>query len=212
MDLANGRHGAPNGGVAAGAEETVVRRRKQMELVREAIHGLLDERRRDCQGEEKGLAARQQLQEEEEGLLSSLLTKLDALEGDPDSGISEPRSLHPNHQPRKGESSDEEVGLADVAKDLNKIKRQNTVTHLLLGAVIVLTAVWQVNEVSFLLWVQRKLSNPFKSLGDMIKSSLTLKGRKPMIESSPLPPVGVPDISRADLPMLVIGSTEDMDR
>jgi hypothetical protein len=76
MDLANGRHGAPNGGVAAGAEETVVRRRKQMELVREAIHGLLDERRRDCQGEEKGLAARQQLQEEEEGLLSSLLTKV----------------------------------------------------------------------------------------------------------------------------------------
>ena len=104
------------------------------------------------------------------------------------------------------------MGLADIAKDLGKIKRQNTVTHLLLGAVIVLTAVWQVNEVSFLLWVQRKLSNPFKSLGDMIKSSLTLKGRKPVIESSPLPPVGVPDVSRADLPMLVIGSTEDMNR
>jgi hypothetical protein len=101
------------------------------------------------------------------------------------------------------------VELADIARDLNKIKRQNTVTHLLLGAVIVLTAVWQVNEVSFLLWVQRKLSNPFKSLGDMIKGSLKLKGRRPVIESSPLPPVGVPDISRADLPLFVIGSTED---
>ena len=142
-----------------------------------------------------------------------LLYQLDALEGDPDSGgVSEPHSPHPDHQPGKGESGGEEVGLADVAKDLGKIKRQNTVTHLLLGVVIVLTAVWQVNEVSFLLWVQRKLSNPFKSLGDMIKSSLTLKGRKPVIESSPLPLVGVPDVSRADLPMLVIGSTEDMNR
>jgi len=143
-----------------------------------------------------------------------LLYQLDALEGDPDSGVSEPRSPHPDHQPGEGGSSsgEEKVGLADIAKDLGKIKRQNTVTHLLLGAVIVLTAVWQVNEVSFLLWVQRKLSNPFKSLGDMIKSSLTLKGRKPVIESSPLPPVGVPDVSRADLPMLVIGSTEDMNR
>ncbi|OEL13933.1 hypothetical protein BAE44_0025048 [Dichanthelium oligosanthes] len=221
MDLANGRDDAPNGGV--GAEETVGRRKK-VELVREAIHGFLEEKRRGGQ------------EEEEEGLLSSLLTKqnepghepasclyfdddlfsfdtavrLDAVERDQDSDILEPHSLHPNDQQSgKGENSNKEVELANIAKDLNKIKRQNTITHLLLGTVIVLTAVWQVNEVSFLLWVQSKLSNPFKSLGDMIKGSLKLKGRKPVIESSPLPPVGVPDVSRADLPSLVIGSTED---
>lgn len=115
--------------------------------------------------------------------------------------------MHPNHQPTKAAEMSKEVELGNIAKDLSKIKRQNTITHLLLGAVIVLTAVWQVNEASFLLWVQRKLSNPFKSLGDMIKASLKLKGRKPaVIESSPLPPVGVPDVGRADLPMLVIGS------
>ena len=75
MDLPNGRHGAPNGGVAAaGAEETVVwmKKKKQVELVREAIHGLLEEKTRSGQG----LASRQQLQEEEQGLLSSLLTKV----------------------------------------------------------------------------------------------------------------------------------------
>ncbi|KAF8686212.1 hypothetical protein HU200_043593 [Digitaria exilis] len=209
MDMANGRDDAPimNGGVRASAEETVGRRKK-VELVREAIHGLLEEKRTDFHGEENVLAPRRQ--QDEEGLLSSLLTKLDALERDPDSGILEPHSLHPNHQPAtaKAEMS-KEVELGNIAKDLNKIKRQNTITHLLLGAVIVMTAVWQVNEVSFLLWVQRKLSNPFKSLGDMIKASLKLKGRKPVIESSPLPPVGVPDVSHAHLPMLVIGSTVD---
>ena len=78
MDLPNGRHGAaPNGGVAgagAGAEETTVMRmkKKQVVLVREAIHGLLEEKTRSGQG----LASRQQLQEEEQGLLSSLLTKV----------------------------------------------------------------------------------------------------------------------------------------
>ncbi|CAN6278641.1 unnamed protein product [Urochloa humidicola] len=224
MDLPNGRGDAPtpNGGV--GAEETAAVRRKkaQAQLVRETIHGLLEEKRKDGRhGEEEkeDLPARQR-QEEEECLLSSLLTKLDALEGDPDSGISEeqPHTSHQNDQPagRVGESSgkeeEEEAELAGIARDLGKIKRQNVVTHLLLGAVIVLTAVWQVNEVSFLLWVQRKMSNPFKSLGDMLKASLKLKGRKPVaIESSPLPPVGVPEVGRADLPSLIIGSSEDMD-
>ncbi|CAN6238215.1 unnamed protein product [Urochloa humidicola] len=217
MDLPNGRGDAPtpNGGV--GAEETAAVRRKkaQAQLVRETIHGLLEEKRKDGRhGEEEkeDLPARQR-QEEEERLLSSLLTKLDALEGDPDSGISEEQlhSSHQNGQPA-GRGEEEEAELAGIARDLGKIKRQNVVTHLLLGAVIVLTAVWQVNEVSFLLWVQRKMSNPFKSLGDMLKASLKLKGRKPVaIESSPLPPVGVPEVGRADLPSLIIGSSEDMD-
>ena len=136
------------------------------------------------------------------------------LENDTDSDILEPNSSHLDHEPAgKGEQSKEVVELADIAKDLNKIKRQNMITHLLLGTVIVLTAVWQVNEVSFLLWVQSKLSNPFKSLGDMIKGSLIkLRGRRPVLESSPLPLAGVPDVSRADLPTLVIGSTEDRAR
>lgn len=167
-----------------GAEEKM--RRKKVELAQEVIHGFLG-KRKDGQGGE-----------------------LDELEKDADSGIVEPHAFQPDpHQPGKGEQS-KEVELAGIAKDLNKIKRQNTITHLLLGTVIVLTAVWQVNEVSFLLWVQNSLRNPFKSLGDMIKGSLKLRRRKPVIESSPLPPVGVPDVSRADLPTFAIGGTEHM--
>ncbi|KAK3154179.1 hypothetical protein QOZ80_2BG0187260 [Eleusine coracana subsp. coracana] len=163
MDLANGRHDVPNGGV---------------------VH---------AEDEKKKVA-----KEEEDGpFIASLLTESEA-------GNGEHNFFHPNHLPQKCQAS-KEVELADIAKDLNKIKRQNTITHVLLGTVIVMTAVWQVNEMSFLLWVQRKLSNPFKSLGDLIKASLKLKGRKqPVIESSPLPPVGIPDVTRADLPTLVI--------
>ena len=68
MDLANGRDDALNGGV--GVEETR-RRRWKVELVQEAIHGFL-EKGSDSQGEEKRLTARQ----EEQELLSSLLTKV----------------------------------------------------------------------------------------------------------------------------------------
>jgi hypothetical protein len=117
---------------------------------------------------------------------------------------SEQKSFHPTHPPEKLEGADQ---LAAIAKDLSRIKRQNTITHVLLGTVIVMTAVWQVNEASFLLWVQRKLSDPFKSLGDVIKASLKLDTRRlPVIESSPLPALGVvvPDVTRADLPTLVI--------
>ncbi|CAO2038272.1 unnamed protein product [Urochloa humidicola] len=214
----DGRGDAPtaNGGVDGGEETLAVMRRKkaQAQLLREAIHGLLEEKGKDRgHGEEdKDLPARQG-QEDEEGLLSSLLTKLDAMEGDPDSE-EQPHSSQQDeqHQPAGRGEEAQAAELAAISRDLGKIKRQNTVTHLLLGAVIILTAVWQVNEVSFLLWVQRKMSNPFKSLGDMVKASLKLKGRKPVtIESSPLPPVGVPEVGRGDLPSLIIGSSEDMD-
>lgn len=91
------------------------------------------------------------------------------------SAEAEQNTFHHNHLPEKVQSS-KEVELADIAKDLNKIKRQNTITHVLLGTVILMTAVWQVNEMSFLLWVQRKLSNPFKSLGTSSRVRSSSKG------------------------------------
>ncbi|TVU29971.1 hypothetical protein EJB05_21570 [Eragrostis curvula] len=184
MDLQTNGGGAPNGGVVDAEEKMMMRKKAEM-----ARHG-------------DSVASHQQ--EEDEGLVSSLLTKLDAQEKDADLHNGEPNSFHPNHQHLGKDQTSKEVELADIAKDLNKIKRQNTITHVLLGTVIIMTAVWQVNEMSFLLWVQKKMSNPFKSLGDLIKGSLKMKGRKPVIETSPLPPVGIPDVTRADLPTLVI--------
>lgn len=174
-----------------------------MELLQEAIHGLLEEKRgkqRQQGGEEEGAMDR-----EEDLFLSSLLSKLDTLENDVDLDGAELSSFNPDPE------SSEEAGPGDVvAKDLSKIKRQNMITHILLGTVMVMIAAWQFNEVSFLLAVQKKLTNPFKSVGDMVKSTLKI-GKKPMveaIEASPLPPVGVPDVARADLPMLAIGDDD----
>jgi hypothetical protein len=135
-------------------------------------------------------------------LIATPLQQLGALEKDVDLDNAELNSSHQDLRSRN------EAVPGDIAKDLNKIKRQNMITHVLLGTVIVMTAAWQVNEVSFLLAVQKKLSNPFKSLGDMIKGALK-RGGKPMIEASPLPPVGVPDVTRTDLPMamLAIGNS-----
>lgn len=182
-------------------------RRKKVELVQEAIRGLLEEdrRKRRQKGEDEDLIVRR---EEEEGLLSSLLSKLDALEKDADLDNVELNSFHPNSETIHGENS-KEVELGDIAKDLNKIKRQNMITHILLGTVIVMTAVWQFNEVSFLLAIQKKLSNPFKSLGELIKGSLKGRGRKPVIEAPPLPLVSIPDVTRNDLQMLVISNEDD---
>jgi hypothetical protein len=71
MDLRNRRDDdALNGGV--GVDETM-RRKKKVELVQEAIHGFLEEKKgSDGQGQDKRLTARQDEQE----LLSSLLTKV----------------------------------------------------------------------------------------------------------------------------------------
>jgi hypothetical protein len=54
--------------------------------------------------------------------------------------------------------------------------------------------------VPFLLWLQRKLSNPFKSLVDLVNP---FKGRRPpVIESSP--PLLILDVTPADLPTFAI--------
>ncbi|KAG8070766.1 hypothetical protein GUJ93_ZPchr0006g42337 [Zizania palustris] len=160
---------------------------KKVDIVKEAIHGLLEDKRRERRrrrGGDGGSVVRRDREEEEEedDILSSLLSKVDELQNDAtlDKSKLKPSSLRPNNSDyRRGDVS-KEVDLGDITKDLNKIKRQNMITHILLGTVVVMTAVWQFSEVSFLLAVQRKLSNPFKSLGELIKvwewpSSLELK-------------------------------------
>jgi hypothetical protein len=64
---------------------------------------------------------------------SSNQTVLDALENGADSDTMEKSN---RDQPEK-----EEPQLAAIAKDLKRIKRQNTITHALLGTVILMTAV-----------------------------------------------------------------------
>lgn len=61
----------------------------------------------------------------------------------------------------KAALKDEEV----IIKELKDVKRQNFITHCLVSAMIVLTLVWQVSEISVALKIRGVLCNPVKSLG-----------------------------------------------
>lgn len=67
------------------------------------------------------------------------------------------------------EISESNTGLgADVIKELKKVEKQNNKTHWLLSALIVLTLVWQLSEVSLLLKLKEGLNHPLKSVRSMV--------------------------------------------
>ncbi|XP_073013464.1 uncharacterized protein [Typha latifolia] len=170
--------------------------KKKIEIVHEALHQLMEERKH------KGIDKEEE--EEESLLLSRLISQLDLIEKG--SGF-----IHScDDLLEKAESSESnivdcrtaEMGLDEIAKELRRVKRQNLITHCLLSVLIVATALWQVSEVSILLMVKEKFSNPLRTVGDIIKRSLT--GKKAEIEGAPLPPISVPELPHMDLPTLTL--------
>ncbi|CAM8940029.1 unnamed protein product [Rhodiola kirilowii] len=55
-----------------------------------------------------------------------------------------------------------------MIKEINNLKRQNFITHCLLGTMIVLTLGWQLSEVSLILTLKNGLTNPFRSIGNVL--------------------------------------------
>ncbi|KAG8497309.1 hypothetical protein CXB51_008507 [Gossypium anomalum] len=55
--------------------------------------------------------------------------------------------------------------VEELVKELKAIKKQNTITHCLLSAMIVVTLFWQVFEASLLLQLKNGFTHPFKSVG-----------------------------------------------
>lgn len=53
------------------------------------------------------------------------------------------------------------VTAEEVLRELKNVKRQNRITHWLLSAMILITAFWQLSEVSVLLFMKQKLRHPF---------------------------------------------------
>lgn len=76
-----------------------------------------------------------------------------------------------------GEGGDDaKITMEEIAKDLKKVKRQNTITHWLLSAMIVLTVTWQLSEVSLILKVKDGMSHPFRSFGSILTGMLRPPG------------------------------------
>lgn len=70
---------------------------------------------------------------------------------------------------------EEEEEEEEILKELKKVRRQNSITHYLLTAMIVITLGWQLSEVSLILNIKHRVTNPFKSATEMLKGFL--KGR-----------------------------------
>lgn len=171
-------------------------------------------------------------------LLSKLLSQLDALQ---EEGIlEEPKASADNskvnnpeaeageksetaNEGRRRESSSE-MGKEEIIKELNEVKRQNFITHCLLSALIVLTAAWQLSEVSLILKVKEGLTNPLKSLAGLITGLLTGNSRptrqevvdklacsvkpKPLLAASSLPGLKIPELPAVELPVFDVDNEE----
>ncbi|KAK8937269.1 hypothetical protein KSP39_PZI012306 [Platanthera zijinensis] len=87
-----------------------------------------------------------------------------------------------------------EGGHGEIERELRAVKRQNAITHCLLSVLIIVTAAWQISEVSLLLSAKEKLCNPLKAVGDLIRNSVLGRGKKFVMEGPPLPPIEVPQV------------------
>ncbi|KAI3802837.1 hypothetical protein L1987_30981 [Smallanthus sonchifolius] len=86
-------------------------------------------------------------------LLPKLMSQLE-LEGEPRLNMS-----------RSSSSSEERI-----VKELKIVRRQNVITHCLLSVMILLTAAWQISEVSIILKLKHGITHPFRSIATMLKT------------------------------------------
>lgn len=110
----------------------------------------------------------------------------------------------------KNAGGEHEIDKEEIVKELNKVKKQNTVTHWLLSIMIVVTVAWQISEVSLILKLKQGVSHPFRSLGGFLTGMLRGQGRKGEAEDKPKhiqapplpPPLKIPEIPHVELPDL----------
>ncbi|TYI40412.1 hypothetical protein ES332_A02G160200v1 [Gossypium tomentosum] len=75
-------------------------------------------------------------------------------------------------QKRENGSGSGGIVVEELVKELKAIKKQNTITHCLLSAMIVVTLFWQVFEASLLLQLTNGFTHPFKSVGSWLVTLL----------------------------------------
>lgn len=112
----------------------------------------------------------------------------------------------PEENEKTGNDSISKANADEIAKELGKLKRQNTTTHWLLSIMILLTVTWQLSEVSILLKVRNKVNHPFKSIASLLsgilKGPVTNNGQDEQNKQSSSNPIHVeaPSIPSLKLP------------
>ncbi|KAJ4972443.1 hypothetical protein NE237_005617 [Protea cynaroides] len=186
----------------------------ELELIHRAIQQLIEEKR----AHRSNASVDCFLEDDDQLLLSRLLSQLDlsmentaigppkpASEMDVLSAVTEEEVKDKNVS--GSECENREMGPEAILRELRKVKRQNSITHWLLSIMIFLTATWHLSEVSFIMIVKNKLSNPFRIVGSAVKGMLAIRGKmrlmtqktssrwKPLqspVSKSSLPHVGLP--------------------
>lgn len=98
----------------------------------------------------------------------------------------------------------EEIDKQEIVKELNKLKRQNTVTHWLLSTMLVLIIAWQASEVTLIWKVKHGLSNPFSYFGSLISGIFSGRSEQSRQDekhqNDAYPSLKLPDLPSVELP------------
>ncbi|PPD80375.1 hypothetical protein GOBAR_DD22693 [Gossypium barbadense] len=127
---------------------------QDIETINQAIHKLIEERRIKSTSSDVKLS---QDVDDDEQVLSRLLSQLESLKG-------VERSTLPKEE-------------TSPSIDESEPKRQNTITHCLLSALIVVTLIWELSEVSLVLKLRDGMSHPFRSFGSLLAGMLPSPGK-----------------------------------
>ncbi|XP_042497207.1 uncharacterized protein LOC122076016 [Macadamia integrifolia] len=178
-------------------------------LIHQAINQLIEEKRA-----QRSKASGDCFVDDDDGvLLSRLLSQLESLKEDTSIEPLKPASeMDVRSTVNKEESKDEnvggsesgsrEIGEAAILRELRKLKRQNSITHWLLSIMIFLTVAWQLSEVSLLMIVKNKLSNPFRTVGTAVKGMLPGRGKDDTNGSTNLLQIETPSLHGLKMPEL----------
>ncbi|KAK8627559.1 hypothetical protein V6N13_135168 [Hibiscus sabdariffa] len=174
------------------------------ELINLAIQKLLEETRmKDTSGDN----------------LPRLFSQLESLKEDGMLKQSEPEELNSrrnegNKAEAKGENSSGcgGIGVEELMKEIKEIKKQNTITHRLVSAMIIITLFWQISQASLLLKVKDGFAHPFRSFGSWLVNKVnrpTKQQYNHLVEpsSGSNHSVHIPEPPNVEFPHLGLGSS-----
>ncbi|KAK8655598.1 hypothetical protein V6N13_108172 [Hibiscus sabdariffa] len=187
------------------------------ELINLAIQKLLEEtRKKDISGDK--LSGNDH---DHDQLLSRLFSQLESLKEDGLLKQFEPEELNSrrdegNKAEAKGENSSGCGGIGveeELMKEIKEIKKQNTITHCLVSAMIVITLFWQVSKASLLLKFEDGFSHPFRSFGSWLVNKVNRPTKQQYnhhVEPSGSDnSVQIPELPNVEFPHLGLGSSGD---
>nr|XP_043623151.1 uncharacterized protein LOC122594932 [Erigeron canadensis] len=188
-------------------------RSSKVELIKHAIKQLMDE----LDGDDGPTISSSDDDNRRRRLLSKLMSQLEMLEDESEaySKLTKAKSKVSSSREKEDDDDDDDK----IVKELKKVRRQNVITHCLLSAMIVLTVVWQVSEVSIILKLKNGFTNPFRSLGSIFKGVIKPPKTKGygedtespsvvtsnLIESSPVHDFKMPELPCIELPKIDFG-------